>query len=246
MTTDTQLKYPDLIIKKGTTQASYVKAMKAQLTKLGFGPLDENNGTFWDATEDAVIAFQKSRLLNPDGEVGSLTWHRLFTDRIAVVEQATSLSGVALEIALSQLFVREKSGHNDGVEVESYLHAVGLGKGNPWCLAFQYWCFDHAAKKLGIGNPLFMTGGVLNLWNHTPAGNKVTEPQKGDLGVMDFGKGKGHIFLVKKTEVKKVATVEGNTSGDPTSSIDDRDGQGVFERLRPAHSPLMKGYIRYE
>ncbi len=239
------MSYPEILLKKGSTDTGYVKEMKHRLNELGFGPLDESNSNFGDNTRNAVIAFQRSRLLNPDGEVGPLTWHRLYTERIAVIPVASTLSGVALEICLSQLYVREKTGQNDGPEVELYLASVGLGKGNPYCIAFQYWAEDQGAHKLKVSNPMYKTGHVLTFWNHTPAEYKFKDPQKGDLGIMDFGGGKGHIFRVKKVVDKKVNTVEGNTSGDPTSATEDRDGQGVFERLRLSHSSLIKGYVRY-
>jgi peptidoglycan hydrolase-like protein with peptidoglycan-binding domain len=239
------MSYPDVLLKKGTDLTQYVKQLKERLNALGFGPLNQENGNFGDTTLNAVIAFQRSRLLNPDGEVGPLTWHRLFTDRIAVIPIAKTLSGIALEICLSQLYVREKTGKNDGPEVELYLASVGLGKGNPYCLAFQYWAEDTAAHKLTVSNPMYKTGHVLTLWNQTRKEYKFQNPEKGDLGIMDFGGGKGHIFRVKKVIGNKVNTVEGNTSGDPTSASEDRDGQGVFERLRLAHSKLIKGYIRY-
>jgi hypothetical protein len=45
---------------------------------------------------------------------------------------------------LSQVGVRERTGRNDGVEVEAYLRSVGLGKGYPWCAAFTNWCLLQA------------------------------------------------------------------------------------------------------
>jgi len=37
-----------------------------------------------------------------------------------------------------QLYVREATGNNDGVEVERYLKSVGLIKGYSWCAAYTY------------------------------------------------------------------------------------------------------------
>ena len=47
-----------------------------------------------------------------------------------------------ISTAESQLYVREKTGNNDGKEVERYLRNVGLGKGYAWCAAFVAWCHD--------------------------------------------------------------------------------------------------------
>lgn len=43
----------------------------------------------------------------------------------------------------SQIHVREKTGNNDGEDVEKYLKTVGLGKGYAWCAAFVKWCLTH-------------------------------------------------------------------------------------------------------
>ena len=241
------MNYPDIVLKKGIDKPDLVKALKVQLNALGFGPLDSDNPTFGDTTELVVKAFQKSRLLNQDGEVGPLTWHRLFTERKPIIEVATDISGVAVEIALSQLYVREKTGKNDGEEVEKYLKSVGLGKGYAWCVAFLYWCFEQAATKLKVGNPMILTAGVLDLWNRTPKGHRHKEPKKGAIGVLDFGGGKGHVYLVKSLAGdNKIPTIEGNTSADPTTAAEDREGQGVYERLRSLQMPSLKGFIWYD
>ncbi len=41
----------------------------------------------------------------------------------------------------SQIGVRERTGRNDGREVEMYLHTCGLGPGYAWCAAFVKWCY---------------------------------------------------------------------------------------------------------
>lgn len=42
---------------------------------------------------------------------------------------------------ISQIGVREATGHNDGPEVEKYLASVGLGKGYPYCASGVHWTF---------------------------------------------------------------------------------------------------------
>lgn len=245
------MNYPDILLKKGVLNPKYVRELKDRLNKLGFGPLTTANPDFGSTTEAMVKKFQLARGLNPDGEVGPLTWHRLLTPRIEVISIATSIDLVALEFCLRQLRVREKTGKNDGVEVEMYLRSIGLGKGYAWCVAGQYWCEDQAADQLQVPNPMFRTGGVHALWRNTPSKFKFTEPKKGRLMLMDFGKGQGHITRVKRDElirtggIMKVNTVEGNTSADPTSAVDDREGQGWFERLRDPRAKNIMGYIGY-
>ena len=53
----------------------------------------------------------------------------------------------------SQVGIREV-GNNRG-ECEKYLHSVGLGAGNPYCYAGQYWCIDIVRKEK---HPLLKTG----------------------------------------------------------------------------------------
>ena len=235
--------YPDILLKKGSPNVDLIRLLKERLNYHGLGPLDEKNIIFGNQTEAAVRQFQRNKLLNPDGVVGPLTWHRLFNERSPVIIGASTLALRALEIAKSQLYVREKTGKNDGKEVEAYLRSVDLPPGYAWCVAFGYWCFDTAANELSIPNPMFRTAGVLRLWNNTPVSRRVTDPQPGDVGIMDFGGGKGHFFIVEERIKTKVATVEGNTAADPTNKAEDRDGQGVFERLRPISA--TKGFLRY-
>lgn len=246
------MNYPDIILKKGVLNPKHVRQLKQLLNDLGFGPLTTANPDFGSTTEAMVKKFQLARGLNPDGEVGPLTWHRLLTPRIEVISVATTIDRVALEYCLRQLHVREKTGKNDGPEVEMFLASVGLGKGFAWCVAAQYWAEQQAAEQLAIENPMFRTGGVLHLWNNTPKKYRHSEPKRGRLMIMDYGKGTGHVARVKRDElirsggIMKVNTVEGNTSADPTSAVEDRDGQGFFERLRDPRAKNIKGYIGYE
>src|SRR4051812_42562682 len=41
----------------------------------------------------------------------------------------------------SQIGIRELTNHNDGKEVEMYLHTCRLGRGYAWCAAFVKWCY---------------------------------------------------------------------------------------------------------
>lgn len=211
--------------------------LKKRLNELLDCNLDVTNPNFGENTEARVKEFQRSRKLNPDGIVGELTWSKLFEVNKPIVVTSTTLITRALEIARTQLGVHEATGHNDGEAVESYLRSVGLGKGYAWCQAFVYWCYNQAAKELGVTNPLAKTAGVLNHWN-TTKGKKVITPQTGDVFIMDFGKGLGHTGLVKEVRGGMIITIEGNTN-----DANSREGDGVYERIRSISS--CKGFIRY-
>jgi hypothetical protein len=130
-----------------------------------------------------------------------------------VIPQMT-LAQRALKIAISQLGNSEiPKNSNWGKHVEKYLKSVGINFPAFWCMAFVYWSFDEAAKEMKIKNPLPKTAGVLDMWNRCPKKWRVKgQPQKGDIGIMDYGKGKGHTFIVESSTDKIVQTVEGNSN----------------------------------
>jgi hypothetical protein len=225
-------------VQKGSQDSNSIKLIKSRINEI-YGPtLDASSPTFGDSTAAQIKRFQQDRRLLVDGVVGQLTWTRLFEPpQIPSQVTASTLALRALEVARTQLGVREATGHNDGAAVESYLRSVGLGKGYAWCASFVYWCYSQAAKALVVGNPLTQTGGVLDHWART-RGQKVSVPQVGDIFIMDFGEGKGHTGLVKEVRGSMVVTIEGNTN-----DANSREGDGVYERIRPISS--MKGFIRY-
>ena len=137
----------------------------------------------------------------------------------------STLALKALEIAKTQLGFQEiPRGSNAGPAVEKYLKSVGLGKGYAWCEAFVYWCYQEASKQLGVSNPLKKTAGVLDQFNSSKK-YVVKTPQKGDLFIMDFGGGLGHIGFVDDTLKLKITTVEGNSNDDGS-----REGYEVCQK----------------
>lgn len=245
--------YPGHLIELGSEDTVAIKQIKERLNNThkdgSKGTLDVNNPLFGTDTVKAVMRFQTENHLNPDGVIGSLTWKKLFSDdailpAVAIpVVSSRVLKLRAIEVARSFLYVREKTGNNDGVEVESFLHNVGLTAGYAWCQAFVYSNFLSAAQTLGTHNPVPMTAGVIDCWNKTK-GEKVTVPQAGDVFIMDFGGGKGHTGHVTDVVDDHVHTIEGNTGQDPIlGSNSDREGDGVYERSRRITS--FKGFIRY-
>lgn len=235
--------YPNKIIKQGSKEVEAVNEIKKRLNKLMNVNFNVINGIFGPTTEEVVKQFQRTRNLLDDGIVGKLTWEKLFEEiPLPIPVSAKTLPERAIEIAKTQLHVREKTGRNDGEAVESYLKSVGLGKGYAWCAAFVYWCYSQAAKELNINNPLAKTAGVLDHWAKTK-GAKVKTPKVGDIFIMDFGKGAGHTGIVIEVQGTYVITIEGNTSADPTYASQDREGDGVYIRRRRISS--IKGFIRY-
>lgn len=133
-----------------------------------------------------------------------------------------------VEIYLSQVGVREKTGHNDGREVEQYLHSVGLGKGYAWCSAFVKWCLDSA----GINNRITAWAPTACnpddvVWN----GKRfVKQPQEGDIFCLYYPRLKrvGHTgFFHKQINSSVYESVEGNTNAQGS-----REGDGVYRKKR--------------
>lgn len=253
--------YPGRIIKIGENDRAVVRPLQLRLNELGCGDL-RGTGFFGKNTEEAVKVFQArftdvdGRPLEIDGEVGSITWAALFgAETVPVQEVAPSkLMAKALKIAVSQIGVIEKPiGSNRGKEVEEYLHSVGLGGGNAWCMAFIYWCFEQAAKQARIQNPLFKTGHVLTHWNeagrrNTPritnlqAINNPALIQPGMIFIIDTGTpgGTGHTGLVEKVNGGRLVTIEGNTNDGGV-----REGIGIFRRDARKIASINKGFIDY-
>lgn len=232
------------LIKAGSTDTVSVKAIKKRLNELTGSTLGEDNGNFGPSTEAVVKQFQKSRNLISDGVVGELTWERLMTVIIPHAIDSPILRIRAEQIMFSQLHVRELTGKNDGKEVEEYLKSVGLGKGYPYCQAFMFWGFQLASNQLLVPNLMPKTAGVLDCYRKAKKYVVTGDPQRGDQGIMDFGKGTGHTFMVTSFKNDRVFTIEGNTSADPAYAGEDREGNGIFERNRPLKSAIA--YLRYE
>ncbi|MBB6109702.1 CHAP domain-containing protein [Mucilaginibacter lappiensis] len=129
----------------------------------------------------------------------------------------------------AEIGVREKTGHNDGIKVETYLHYVGLPKGNPWCASFVCWAYGQASvknPKSGYCPDLFASRYVIY-----KRGIKINNeaPQKGDVWGLYFPeKGRvAHVGFVDEWQSKYVITVEGNTN-----DAGSREGDGVYRKRR--------------
>ncbi len=248
------MNYPNKPIQKGEANKTIVIAVQTKLNEKGYGPL-KVDGDFGAKTQGAVKLFQAQNtdqygnVLVSDGILGPISWASLFGEKTVIVSDKISskLAKETLNVAISQLGVREKGGANCGPEVEMFLKSVGLGKGFPWCMAFVYWCFDEAAKNLNMPNPVVKTGGVLHGWTKAGCKKILAKDSKvdyslvkpGHIFIMDFGGGRGHTGIVKSMEGGYITTIEGNTNVGRS-----REGIGVFE-LRRKIKDINKGFLEY-
>lgn len=145
----------------------------------------------------------------------------------------------ALDIAVKEIGNQEiPLGSNWGEHVQKYLASVGIDFPAAWCMAFCYWCYQEAAKKLALPHlSLFRSGGVLNTWNHTPVNFRTNNPEPGDIFIQDHGKGLGHSGIVESVDGEYVHTIEGNTNINGS-----REGVRVERKKRVIAK--MKGFIK--
>lgn len=83
----------------------------------------------------------------------------------------------SLKWSYTQLYVRELTGNNDGVEVEAYLRATGNRKGESWCGSFQ------AAVQRACGLP--SPAGAAGSYNWFKLTNPRTYYVRGQRGSAD-------------------------------------------------------------
>jgi len=132
----------------------------------------------------------------------------------------------------SYIGVRERTGNNDGPEVEEFLSHEGLGKGYAWCAAFVSFCLDSAGFK-----------NTITAWSPTAHNRKaliytngkfVGTPEPGHVFTIYYPKKKriGHTGFFDGWASKNITqTVEGNTNGKKS-----REGDGVYVILRPINT----------
>lgn len=170
-----------------------------------------------------------------------------------------TLVQIILSIARSQVGLSEiPRGSNWGKHVQKFLASVGIRFPAAWCMAFVYWVVNESCKELKIKNPLVKTGGCLTQWNSLEKRFKIvrsgtkwvrwddlhvkyvaTTIQPGDIGIMDFGGGKGHAFFVEKAEGPTVYTIEGNSNDEGS-----REGFEVCRKPGGRKISTVKGFIR--
>jgi hypothetical protein len=154
-----------------------------------------------------------------------------------VVKCNEELFDKSMELLFKQLGVTEETGKNDGEQVEAYLKSVGLSKGNPYCVAGQYWCFWKACEELNIPKtniPIVKTGLAVTVFKKAlKVGIEVPyEAKVGDLIIwIKPNLVNGHEErIVKIVDDKIVETIGFNTSNGKTGN--QREGDGVFYRTR--------------
>lgn len=130
----------------------------------------------------------------------------------------------------SQLGVRELTGNNDGLMVETFLRSVHLEKGNAWCAAFVSWVYQQCKIISPISGwcPDWFPADKVIYKSNQPTINQRA-PQTGDVGGIYFPSKKriAHMFIIILWTDKYALTIEGNTN-----EAGSREGDGVYKKKR--------------
>lgn len=140
-----------------------------------------------------------------------------------------------LQVMLDQVGVTERTGKNDGHEVEQYLASVGLGAGHPWCAALPHWSYRSCGRVMEPAREFAMARRwhtqerrtwERSGWTPKP-GERLSRP--GDhLALYYANLGRiGHTAVVEAEDDDYFSTVEGNTNAEGS-----REGNGVHRRRR--------------
>ncbi|HET7117499.1 MAG TPA: TIGR02594 family protein [Hanamia sp.] len=104
-----------------------------------------------------------------------------------ITEKGELFKGEAYKITIMKKGKPTKEGCNCGVDVENYLRAVGLGKGQPWCAAFLNWDLKkNHMRGTGLGSAK-----SFETW-----GQKLDRPAYGSIGVIEHPDGTGHVTTI--------------------------------------------------
>ena len=266
--------YPRHLIVRDSGDTAAVRRIQQRLHDLcytqpgrsGGTELLEVDGLFGQDTEDAVELFQVRHTdvhgapLTVDGEVGPETWAALFGASTLHVSKSKSVDSpilnAVLDVASKEVGVLEEpAGSNRGKRVQEFQRTVGISPGEPWCVAFVYWCFEQAAANASVTNPMedeCRTGSVLDLWNRARNAKNVAtigtdraldDPsivKPGSVFIISTGGGRGHTGLVSRIVGNKLETIEGNTNDGGS-----REGIGVFRRSGRTIASINRGFIDF-
>ncbi len=136
-----------------------------------------------------------------------------------------------VDTAFSYVGIREKTGKNDGVEVEKFLKSVGLKKGDSWCAAFVSYCLTVTNHPFPVRSGLARSFVKKTSLLATSVLQGRGQVNTGDLIIWQKGNSiSGHIGIVAIVDNKEYITIEGNTSSGQKGA--QADGDGVYAKVR--------------
>jgi len=140
----------------------------------------------------------------------------LIIENYPVIPKVTELRNQLLEIAESQVGVRELTGNNDGKQIKAYLKSVGLKEGYPWCVAFVVWCHLQISYDFPIPitawSPALFTSNLVYHKHHIRILPWI--PRGGEVAGIYYASKKrvAHAVIIERKQSNHFITYEGNTS----------------------------------
>jgi len=158
-----------------------------------------------------------------------------------------------VDTALTYFGPKEQVQENRGPDIATFLGAVGLGEGYPYCAAFVSYCLDATgAEKPRVRSAL----SVDFITDRSIDAKKVMRGQRtvpsGWIHVMPKGEtGSGHTGIVLLEWTGSTGIVIDANTGTGLEGESERDGQGVWIRRRQIYSSCyfcVKKFtpVRYE
>lgn len=161
-----------------------------------------------------------------------------------VLDKTSELRAKLVEVAASQVGVREKTGNNDGPEIRMYLREVGLPEGNPYCAAGLTWCHN----QLNIPNPEsawspdWFKGNVVYRKNQPRLTTFVSRPGQVAGFYSETKRRISHVALIEGESRLHYSTIEFNTNGAGSD-----EGQGVRRLIRSKNSVfIISDFVGYK
>jgi len=145
------------------------------------------------------------------------------TERQAILNAGRKLIGTT-----------EATGLNDGPVIEAIQKSARIGKGDPYCAAFNYWCYHEAGLAAIVPRSGWSPDWVSKPTWKQGAGRT---PRAADtFGIYFAAKGRvAHTGLIEEWDGASAVTIEGNTSpAAAVGSAADRNGDGIWRKRRLA------------
>ena len=177
-----------------------------------------------------------------------------------------------VRVAQGEVGTLQVGGNNRGPRVEEYLASVGAKPGDPWCMAFAFWCclqaalpkgtrvprtggavraFVRAQEREGLRwlypdhphiNEVDLTGWVI-IWARNPDRVATARNRRAPTEQHRFTSGHAGIVTSVDWTTGTISTIEGNTS--PMRGFS-ADGAGVWEKQTTLNDPRIVGFFRPE
>jgi uncharacterized protein (TIGR02594 family) len=160
---------------------------------------------------------------------------------------STILTATALDIARTQIGVKEDGQANWGPAVANYLGSVGWGTPAPWCAAWVHWVFRQAARKCQLVNPVPKTASSRQIWALSEPICRVDKPTAGCVYVLRHSETSGHVGIVE--EADEAGNVISEISGNTNPETGGREGICVARHYGdPAktHHGTLIGYLDFD